>query len=255
MIMNIKKFTLFLVLLTLCGCNADVLVDTNFATTPAGMLNSGMGEIGTLYLINAKKMEARRIETIPVEEGAVRNSGSASLEISQLEGFSFTVSAKDGSPTQDQLAKATAALSSQSRLVLTDYSKSEIRAPWEPIVAQLRLRTPTSEIDPWSLDEAIRSNDIFYVFVAGSISAGSARFYIGEKEDSDGNGISLNIEKNLDASIKFTNRSQTAWQGRGVPVIIKLYTFRVTKGANGYRISSARIPNLSGILAKSAASL
>jgi hypothetical protein len=231
----------------LAGCDADVTINTDFAKLRPGLINSGLEDNGALYIIDTKEKRAQLLETIDTSSYPVAKSRSTTTMIaSNLTGFDFSISGVDVKP--DQKAEVSAAIQRETKLALTKFEVEQLRQPWQVIVDNISNRVPSDAADPWRLSEATNSRRFIYILIYGGIRAEEVKFTAGDKEDSDGSGLTIKVGA-VNAKIKFLNRGYVQWQGAGTAAIVKYYAFRVTTKNGKYRISRVSDPaDLSAIL-------
>jgi hypothetical protein len=240
----------------LCGCDADVNIDTDYAKLSPGMLNSGARDVGSLFLIDTRDKTALWLETIDVSTyPTAKSQSSSSLDVGNLSGFSMSINAPDITP--QITASVEAAVKGETRLTLTKFNVEEVRAPWQVIIDNILARKPADtevSADPWRLSDATNSRRYIYLLVHGAIRAEKVSFTAGDKED-EGSGFTVKVKaagRSIDAKVRFLNRNFFQWQGGGTAAILKYYAFRVTTAGGKYRIGRVNDPaELSAIFRKS----
>lgn len=223
---------------SLAGCQAgaggrEVGIDLRYAKTDQGYVNSGLGQLGHLIYVDLREKTARPVEFIALDANAIATSGASSLTSANVSGFSLSFGGLPLPPAQQLQVEADIGRKSAIRLV--DFEIAELRQPWEAVTARMQTLDEDAKI-AWQLPDAVAARDRIYVLVARKVSANSADFYVGDRNEA-GSGIEIGVGP---AKLKLvaTNNSRLSWSGKGTPVLIGLYAFAVRIEDGRYRFRS-----------------
>lgn len=228
--MNIRKSLLLslLALPLLTGCGKHLMVDTSFARTSGGFINSGYTQIGALYYVDFATGMAHKLVEVDTSGFKSRvTSKPSSHSYGNLHGMSFTATPKDLA----SVPSVRLAVAQQTRVEVENFETSVLRDPITDLIEEFR-RASQKEGDPWMMADAVENPRGFHFLISEDVRAEAANIYFGDKEGSE-NGLTLTVGKVGEFGITFTQASTNKWSGKGTPVFIQGTWFKVYRRADG----------------------
>lgn len=224
-----------LVSIALAGCQAtaggrNLPIDLRYAKTDQGYVNSGLGQLGNLIYVDLAEKTASPVEVVTLDPAAIATSGNSSLTTSNISGFEVSFAGLPLSLAEQVQVKAD--IGRKSAIKLVDFELAELRHPWEAVTARLNTLDEDAKV-AWRLQDAVAGRDRIYVLVSRKVSANSADFYVGDRNDA-GSGIEIAVGPTK-LKLIAANNSRLTWSGKGTPVLIGLYAFAMRLDAGRYR--------------------
>lgn len=221
------------------GCNHHAIVaDARFATLSPGTLNSGLSEPGMVYYVDLKARRIDKVGEVVFRPDEVRfPTETSTTKFSDIQGIS--VAASGGPIGGAQLGEIKATIESETVLSLTNHNTWRVVRPSSSILPEFRVAV-ADESDPWHIASAVANPEGFHFVISSAVFADSAQIYFGTAKDTP-NGFDLDIPGLGAAKLVYKGGSESAWQGRGRPVIVSVYWFKVRSTPEGPKYRTAEM--------------
>jgi len=224
--------------LALSACGNAIVADTRFATLSPGILNNGLSEPGMVYYADLKARRVVKVGGVEFRPDEVRFPPATSTsKFSDISGISVSASGSPVSPAQ--LGEIKATIESETVLTLTNHNTWRALRPSAAVARELRIAA-ADEADPWHIANAIANPQGIYFVISSAVFADSAQVYFGTSRDTP-NGIDFDIPGFGQAKLVYKGGSEAGWAGRGTPVIVNVYWFKIRSTADGPRASTADV--------------
>ncbi|MGH2340651.1 hypothetical protein ACRC7T_04115 [Segnochrobactraceae bacterium EtOH-i3] len=212
----------------LTGCGKHLMVDTSFAHTNGGLVNSGYTQIGALYYVDFATGVAHKLVEVDTSTFKSRvTSEPTTNSYGNLRGMGFTATPK----ALASVPSVRLAVAQQTRVDVENFETSALRNPIRDIAEDFR-QASRDDGDPWMMAAAADNPRGFHFLISEGVRAEKANIYFGDKEGSE-NGLTLTVGKVGEFGITFTQASNNKWSGKGTPVFIRGTWFKIYRRADG----------------------
>ena len=235
------------------GCaQTTAVVDPAYSRLSFGYLNSGMAELGRLYLIDTKAKTITEIGTVPVSQTARGEPASyAARQVSDL-GVTLNGSVAAANVSKSAVEAAVEAkVGRTAELRLDDYFDMSYSALDADITTALRAQAAkmaAGDGSGWEIDTVLRNPDLIYLLVFRTYAARSAVFALNGVSTAGATADVVDVG-NLTVEVKLSGDSTTTWTGSGRPAVVEYVAFRprLEKGPGGtehlrFRRYGVRVP-------------
>lgn len=206
-----------------CG-SATATIDPNFSRLSFGYLNSGMAELGRLYLVDTKAGSFSEIGVVPAS--VTTESAKAKYEATQVSEFGVTLSGTEATSLIE--AEVTAVVQGKTEFQINDYADKSYGSVDDDITAALRAqvaKVAAGGDSSWEIDTVLENPDLVYLLVFRAYAAEDATFTI-NKSGTAGAKAGIVEVGSVKVEVKIAQNAQTKWSGSGKPAVIEFIAFR-----------------------------
>lgn len=233
--LRLSLLTLFLTM-TLLGCRS-VPIDVSHASTDKGFLNSGLRDLGELYVLNSDTGALTELATIDLQQ---RSRGDVFSQ-----NFARNVRGVEIGGNVDVGAKAgfAADIAQNSFIRLTNAFDESYTNTFRDLSIEINTREAAGEDlgFTWFLDQASETGSpLRYLLVYSTIRADEAIVGYGNSIAANGE-LSVPVQGRGDVDIEVSGLSQEEFRGSGIPVLVNYHVIQVFKrdGLYKFRIDLA----------------